>query len=83
MFFGINVWVPRIKRYFKDNPGTPFIMGFQLLLLVCAGLLIQGNSVMANEVAVYAYFLLVIGVILQLVAYVRHGNMMEEKSDDR
>lgn len=73
MFFGFNVSVPRIKRYLKDNPGAPFIIGFQLLLLVCAGLLIQGNSVMANEVAVYAYFLLVIGVVLQLIAYVRHG----------
>jgi len=83
MFFGFNVRAPRIKRYFKDNPGAPFIIGFQLLLLACAGSLIQGNSVMANEVAVYAYFLLVIGVILQLVAYIRHGNMMEKKSDDQ
>ena len=82
MFFEINVWAPRIKRYFKDNPGAPFIIGFQLLLLVCAGLLFQENSVMANEVALSAYFLLVIGVILQLVAYLRHGNMMEKKSDD-
>jgi hypothetical protein len=83
MFFEINVWATRIKRYFKDNLGAPFIISFQLLLLMCAGLLIQGNSVMANEVAVYSYFSLVIGVVLQLVAYVRHGNMMEEKSDDR
>ncbi len=82
MFFGFNVRAPRIKRYLKDNPGAPFIIGFQLLLLVCAGLLIHGNSVMVNEVGVYAYFLLVIGVVLQLIAYVRHGNMMEEKSDD-
>lgn len=82
MFFGFNVKAPRIKRYFKDNPGAPFIVSFQLLLLVCAGLLIQGNSVVANEVAVYAYFLLVIGVVMQLIAYVRHGNIMEKKSDD-
>jgi len=82
MFFGFNVRAPRIKRYFKDNLGAPFVIGFQLLLLVCAGLLIQGNSVIANEVAVYTYFLLVIGVVLQLIAYVRHGNMTEEKSDD-
>lgn len=82
MFFGFDVRAPRIKRYFKDNLGAPFIIGFQLLLLVCAGLLIQGNSVMANEVGVYAYFLLVIGVVLQLIVYVRHGNMMEKKRDD-
>jgi len=83
MFFGIDVWAPRIKGYFKDNPGGSFVIGFQLLLGVCAGLLIQGNSVMANEVAVYAYFLLIIGVVLQLIAYLRHGKIMEEKSDDR
>jgi len=82
MFFGFNVKAPRIKRYLKDNLWAPFIVSFQLLLLVSAGLLIQGNSVVANEVAVYAYFLLVIGVVLQLITYVRHGNMMEKKSDD-
>ena len=57
-------------------------MGFQLLLVVCAGLLIQDNLAMANELAVYAYFLLVIGVVLQLVAYLRHKNEGEDKEDD-
>ena len=57
-------------------------MGFQLLLLACAGLLIQDNLVMANELAVYAYFLLVIGVVLQLVVYLRHKNEGEGKEDD-
>jgi len=73
---------PKIKRYFKDNPGAIFVMGFQLLLLACAGLLIQDNLVMANELAVYAYFLLVIGVVLQLVVYLRHKNEGEGKEDD-
>ena len=82
IMFSIRQFLPRVKRYFRKNLGSPFIIGFQLLLLACAGLLIQGNTVMANEVAVYAYFLLVIGVVLQLIAYVRHGNMTEEKSDD-
>lgn len=68
---------PKIKRYFKDNPGAIFVMGFQLLLVVCAGLLIQDNLAMANEFAEYAYFLLVIGVVLQLVAYLRHKNEAE------
>jgi len=65
--------LPKIKRYFKDNPGAIFVMGFQLLLAVCAGLLIQGNLAMANELAEYAYFLLVIGVVLQLVSFLRRG----------
>lgn len=82
MFFGFDVRVPpKIKRYFKNNPGAPFIIGFQLLLMVCAGLLIQGNSAMADEVAIYAYFLLVAGVVLQLIAYIRHRNEAEWKGD--
>jgi hypothetical protein len=72
----------KIKEYFKDNPGAPFVIGFQLLLVVCAGLLIQGSSVIANEVATYAYFLLVVGVVLQLIAYVRHRNNAEEEHDN-
>jgi len=65
---------PKIKKYFKRNPGAPFVIGFQLLLVVCAGFLIQGSMAIANEVATYAYFLLVIGVVLQFIAYVRYRN---------
>jgi len=64
-------------NHFRKNWGALFITGFQVLLLACAGLLIQGNSALANEVAVYAYYLLVVGVILQLVSYLKYG-----KSED-
>lgn len=83
MFPRFNVKIsPKIKEYFKDNPGAPFVIGFQLLLVVCAGLLIQGSLAMANEAATYAYLLLVVGVVLQFIAYVRHRNEAEEKDDD-
>ena len=59
-------------RYFRENPGAPFVAGFQALILVCAGLLVQGDSGLANEVAVYAYSLLVAGGVLQLISFVRH-----------
>ena len=68
-------------RYFRDhkeNLGAPFVVGFQVLLLVCAGLLVQGDSGLANEVAVYAYCLLVAGVVLQLISFVLCG----EKKDN-
>ena len=71
MLLGFNSRFPKIKRYLKDSPGAPFIVGFQLLLLICAGLLIQGNSVVASEVAVYAYCLLLAGVVLQLTSSIR------------
>lgn len=72
-------FLPRIKRYLRENPGASFIIGFQILLLVCAGLLILGNSVWAEEVAAVAYFSMVIGVILQLMSFLRH---QEELKDD-
>lgn len=60
-----------ILRYFRDNLGTSFIIAFMMLLITCAALLAIENEKMANELAVYAYYSLVIGVLLQLTSYVR------------
>jgi len=83
MLFGLNMDFQRIKRYIKGNLGAPFIIGFQLLLLVCAGLLIQGNSVMAGEVAIYAYCILVAGVVLQLISSIRNRVERPAKNEDQ
>ena len=48
-----------------------FIVEFQILLVICAFFLVHGNSATANTVAVAAYCLLLIGVILQLISFVR------------
>jgi len=69
---------PKVKKYFKQNPGALFVIVFQALLLVCAGLLIQGNSALADGIAIGAYFSLVIGVVLQLISFMRHGKQTEE-----
>jgi hypothetical protein len=61
----------KIKRYFRENWGAPFILGFMLLLMVAAVSLVVGLDFLANEVAVYAYYLLVAGVVLQLVSFIR------------
>jgi hypothetical protein len=71
--FSMKQLLPKAKRYFRENPGALFVIAFQILLLVCAGLLIGGNSVWANDLSVVAYFSLVIGVVLQLVSFLRHG----------
>lgn len=71
--FSMKQFLPRVKRYFRENLGAPFIIVFQGLLLVCAGLLIVGNAELANGVATGAYFSLVIGVVLQLISFLRHG----------
>jgi len=79
--FSMKQYLPRIERYLRDNPGASFVIGFQILLLVCAGLLILGNSVWAEGVAVAAYFSLVIGVVLQLISFLRHGEGELEESE--
>ena len=77
--FSMKQFVPRVKRYLRENPGASFIIGFQILLVVCAGLLIVGNSVWADGLATVAYFSLVIGVVLQLVGFVRVSNCRKDK----
>lgn len=79
--FSMKQFLPRAKRYFRENPGALFVIAFQILLLVCAGLLIGGNSVWADGLAVVAYFSLVIGVVLQLISFLRHGKREEERNE--
>ena len=79
--FSIRQYLPRIKRYFIRNPAAFFIIGFQVLLLVCVGLLISGSSFWAEGVAVVAYFSLVIGVVLQLISFLRHREDESEENE--
>lgn len=64
----------RFKRFIMDNPGSGFVLGFQVLLLVCAVFLVVGLGLLAEALAVLAYFLLVVGVILQLWSFVRNSH---------
>ena len=63
----------RVKGYVKENWGAPFIVGFMALLMVAAVSLLMGLAVLADEVAVYAYYALVVGVVLQLVCFLKYG----------
>jgi heme/copper-type cytochrome/quinol oxidase subunit 4 len=60
-----------VKEYVKENWGAPFIVGFMVLLMVAAVFLLMDFAVLANEVAVYAYYALVVGVVLQLVCFLK------------
>ena len=42
-----------------------------VLLVVTAGALASGNEKMANDLAIMAYYLLVLGVALQIINYIR------------
>ena len=68
----------KVKGYVKENWGSPFIVGFMLLLVVAAVSLSAGLSSLADTVAVYAYYALVAGVFLQLASFLKYRG----KSDD-
>ncbi|MEM2405815.1 MAG: hypothetical protein QXR05_11835, partial [Candidatus Methanomethylicia archaeon] len=63
----------RIKQYFRVNWGAPFIIAFMILLVAAAYYLSLGFEGEANSIAVYAYYMLVLGVVLQLVCYLKYG----------
>lgn len=69
----------RVKDYVRENCGAPFILGFMLLLVVATVSLVMDLCVLANEVAVYAYYSLIIGVVLQLVCFLKYNKRNGEK----
>lgn len=71
---GFGVAFPlKVKRYVRENWGAPFILVFMVLLLVAAVSLLVGLASLANDVALYSYYSLVVGVILQLVCFLKYG----------
>ena len=69
----------QVKGYVRENWGAPFIVGFMLLLMIVAASLSMGLAALADEVAVCAFFALVVGVILQLVCYLKYNKGNGEK----
>jgi cellulose synthase/poly-beta-1,6-N-acetylglucosamine synthase-like glycosyltransferase len=67
------VILSKVEQYIQENPGAPFIIFFQVLLLLSVLITISGNLTLVEEVAVYAYPTLVIGIVLQLFSYLVHG----------
>jgi hypothetical protein len=72
----------RTKNYFKENWGAPFIIAFMILLIIAAIYLSIGNEAYANEIAIYAYYALVIGVLLQLASYIKYARKEEKQISD-
>jgi hypothetical protein len=68
----------RAKVFVRENWGAIFIMGFMLLLSVAAASLSMGLAGFADEVAVYAYYALLVGIILQLVCFLKYDKRSGE-----
>jgi hypothetical protein len=75
---GFSKSTVRVKGYIKENWGSPFIMGFMMLLLSAAVSLSLGFSYLADAIAVYAYYALIAGVILQLACFFRYRKKVDE-----
>jgi hypothetical protein len=68
----------RLYSYIKENWGAPFIITFMILLLSAAGALINNLEALANEIAIYAYYSLCIGVFLQFLCFLKYGEKGNE-----
>jgi hypothetical protein len=72
-----------VKSYFKSNPGTPFILAFMVLLISAAALLIANNTNEANIIAEYAFYSLVLGIVIQVGVVVREGRKHPRSNGNR
>ena len=80
-----------IKRYKKKGFVIPYdrlpIALALVLLAMAAGVFASGNQVMANDFAIMAYYLLILGVLLQIVNHIheqrarRSGEGIKGKRD--
>ena len=59
---------PRFRLYLKSNYGVPFVAAFIVLLVAAAAFESLGTGGIANTLAEYAYFAIVIGVVLQVIS---------------
>ena len=60
---------PRFRLYLKSNYGAPFVAAFIVLLVAAAVFESLGTDGIANALAEYAYFVIVIGVVLQVISF--------------
>jgi hypothetical protein len=68
----------RAKAYVRENWGAPFIIGFMLLLAVAAASESMELAEFADKVAVYAYYALLVGIILQYIGFLKYGKRSGE-----
>ena len=81
----------QISNFLIENPGSPFVFAFVALLLSAAVYFDYGFSNVANELSEMAYFMILIGVVLQAAspyisralrgAFKRLLNLKKKKQD--
>lgn len=66
--------VTQLKRYFEKNWGAPFIIAFIFLILFIAADLSFSLFSSAEKISVAAFVALSLGVVLQLICFVKYRN---------
>lgn len=66
------------KAYLRENWGAPFVVAFLVLLVVSTGQLSFGPPDTASGSAMYAFYALMLGVVLQAAAHLRYQGGEEE-----
>lgn len=68
----------KVKAYSRENRGVPFIVEFMLLLVLVTFSLSMGLVFFVNDMVVYEYCAF-IGVVLQLVCFVKYNKRGGDK----
>jgi len=76
----ITVKIGRVPPYLKENPGAIFILVFILALIVIA-VIYPYDRALADELATNAFYFLVLGVLLQVVAVARERRTEQATSE--
>lgn len=69
-FLSFIVLIP-IFAYFKFDGRIPVAYAILMLILAAAMLALYNNENLANQLAIYAYWLLAVGVTCLLIEYIR------------
>jgi len=72
----VTIRIGRVPSYVKENPGAFFILVFILALIVIA-VIYTYDRALADELATNAFYFLVVGVLLQVIALAR-----QKRSDE-
>jgi len=81
-FFLIKLKLPySVVKFFREDFARLFIVMFMILLIFCAFLLIFRKEKIAEGTANVAYFLLVIGVVIEFVLMMRQHKVQKIKDD--
>ena len=83
----IVISIAKMSKYLRRNLGVPFIILFQLLILISAFIVIYDKErhliYNAEIIAIQAFYLLTIGAVLQLYSFLRYpeDNNSNEKTN--